>query len=103
MKSPLDFTWAFPEFDGVQLVRVEEFLQFTQDSSRVNLEGVDIAIEDFLGHMDGVSYDDNLGDVIKGVGLVYTASDSKQLRFSCSYEGHIMNCFDKWLICRVDM
>ena len=30
----------------------------------MNLEGVDIAIEDFLGRMDGVSYDDNLGDVI---------------------------------------
>ena len=64
MKSPLDFTWVFPEFDGVQLVRVEEFPQFAQDSSRVSLEGVDIAIKDFLGHMDGVSYDDNFGDVI---------------------------------------
>ena len=77
MKSPLDFTWAFPEFDGVRLIRVEEFLQFAQDSSRVKLDGVDIAIEDVLGRMDGVSYNDNLGDVIKGAGLVYTASDSK--------------------------
>jgi len=64
MKSPLDFTWAFLKFDGVRLVRVEEFPQFAQDSSRVNLEGVDITIEDFLGRMDGVSYDNNLGDVI---------------------------------------
>ena len=103
MKSPLDFTWAFPEFDGVRLVRVEEFLQFAQDSSRVNLEGVDIAIKDFLGCIDEVSYDDNLGDVIKGAGLVYTASDSKQLCFSCSYKGRMMNCFDKRLICRVDI
>jgi len=64
MKSPLDFTWAFPKFDGVPLVRVEEFPQFAQDSSRVNLKGVDITIKDFLGHMDGVGFDDNLEDVI---------------------------------------
>jgi len=64
MKSPLDFTWAFPKFDGVRLVRVEELPQFAQDSSRVNLEGVDITIEDFLGRMDGVGYYDNLGDII---------------------------------------
>jgi len=64
MKSLLDFTWAFLKFDGVRLIRVEEFPQFIQDSNSVNLEGVDITIEDFLGRMDGVSYDNNLGDII---------------------------------------
>ena len=64
MESPLEFTWAFPKFNGVRLIRIEEFPQFVQNGNSVDLEGVDITIEDFLGCMDGVGYDNNLGDII---------------------------------------
>ena len=64
MESPLKFTWAFPKFNGVRLIRIEEFPQFVQNGNSVDLEGVDITIEDFLGCMDGVGYDNNLGDII---------------------------------------
>jgi len=64
MEFPLEFTWTFPKFNGIGFVRVEEFPQFVQDGNSVNLKGVDITIEDFLGCMDGVGYDDNFGDII---------------------------------------
>jgi len=64
MESPLEFTWAFLKFNGVRLIRIEEFLQFVQNGNSVDLEGVDITIKDFLGCMDGVGYDNNLGDII---------------------------------------
>jgi len=99
MESPLEFTWAFPKFDGVRLIRVEKFLQFIQDGSSMNLEGMDITVKDFLGCMNGVGYNDDLGDIVYGASLIYAASNSKQLRFCCCYEGRMMNCFNKWLVC----
>ena len=99
MESPLEFTWALPKFDGVRLIGVEKFPQFIQDGSSVNLEGMDITVEDFLGHMNRVSYDDDLRDIVYGESLIYATFDSKQLCFCCCYEGRMMNCFDKWLVC----
>jgi len=49
MESPLEFTWALPKFDEIRLVGVEKFLQFIQDGGSMDLEGMDITIEDFLG------------------------------------------------------
>jgi len=77
MKTPFEFAWAFPEFDGISIVRVEELLQFTKNCSSVNLERMRFTIEDFLCCMDRVCYDDNLGDVIDGRCLVDTTSNSK--------------------------
>jgi len=98
MESPLEFTWALPKFNEIRLIRVEKILQFIQDGSSMNLEEMDITIEDFLGRMNRVSYNDDLGDIINGASLVYATSDSKQLRFCCCYEGRMMNCFDKQLV-----
>jgi len=91
MKSPLKFTWALLEFDDIRLIRVEKFPQFIQDSSSMNLKGMDFTIEDFLGCMNRVGYDNDLGNIVYGASLVYAASDSKQLRFCCCYEGRMMN------------
>ena len=77
MKSPFESAWAFPEFDGISVVRVEELLQFTKNCSSVNLERMRFTIEDFLCCMDRVCYDDNLGDIIDGRCLVDTASHSE--------------------------
>ena len=77
MKSPFEFTWALPEFDGVGLVRDEELLQFTENCSGMNLEGISIAIKDFLSRVNRVGYDNNLGDIVDGASLIYATSDSK--------------------------
>ena len=55
-------------------------------------------IKDFLGHMDGVSYDDDFGDVIGSACLVDTASDSEEFSFSTCYERSMVNSLDERLI-----
>jgi len=77
MKSPFESAWAFPEFNGISVVRVEKLPQFTKNCSSVNLERMGFTIEDFLCHVDKVCYNDNLGDVIDRRCLVDTASNSK--------------------------
>ena len=94
MKSPFEFTWALPEFDGVGLVRDKELSQFAENCSRMNLEGMSIAIEDFLSRVNRVGYDNNLGDIVDGASLIYATSDSKQLCLRGCYEGSVVNCFD---------
>jgi len=84
MKSPFEFTWALPEFDGVGLVRDEKFLQFVKYCSRMNLKRIRFTIEDFSSRVDKVSYDNNLGDVVDGACLIDATSYRKQLRLHAS-------------------
>jgi len=94
MKSPFEFTWALPEFNGVGLVRDEELSQFAENCGGMNLEGMSIAIKDFLSHVNRVGYDNNLGDIVDGASLIYATSDSKQLHLHGCYKGSVVNCFD---------
>ena len=94
MKSPFEFTWTLLEFDGVGLIRDEEFSQFVKNCSGMNLEGMSIAIEDFLSCVNRVSYNNNLGNIVDGASLIYAISDSKQLRLCGCYEGSVVNYFD---------
>ena len=61
------------------------------------------AIEDFSGHMDGVGYDDDFGDIINGACLIDTASDSEKFGFSTCYKRSMVNSFDEWLVGRVNV
>ena len=73
-------------------------MQFAEYSSRVDLILVRAIIEDFLGHMDGVSYDDDFGDIINSACLVDTASNSEEFSFSTCYERSMVNSLDEQLI-----
>jgi len=86
MKSLFEPTWTFPEFNGIDTVRVEELLQFTKNHYSVELERVRFAIENFLCYMNGISYDDDLEDVINGAGLVNTIPDSEQFCLCACHE-----------------
>jgi len=55
-------------------------------------------VEYSLSSMNGVSDDNNLGDIRLGYGLIDTASNSKYLGFCASYEYSMMDSFDKRLI-----
>jgi len=93
MKSPFETTWTFPEFNGINMVRVEELPQFTKNCCSVKLERMRFAIENFLCHVNGISYNDDLGDIIDGAGLVDTTPDSKQFRLCACHEQSMVNCF----------
>ena len=103
MKSPFETTWTFPEFNGIDTVRVEELPQFTKNRCSVELERVRFAIENFLCHVNGISYDDDLGDVIDGAGLVDTTPNSEQFRLCACHEWSMVNCFGERTIRWVDM
>jgi len=98
MKSPFEFTWALPKFNGVGLVRDENFPQFVKYCSRMNLKRMRFAIEDFSSHMDRVGYNNNLRDVVDGACLIDATSDKKQLRLHACYKGSMVNCFDYRLV-----
>ena len=94
MKSPFEFAWALPEFYRVGLIRDEELLQFTNNCSGMNLEGMNFAIEDFLSRVNRVGYDNDIGDIVDGASLIYATSDSKQFHLHGCYRGSVVNCFD---------
>ena len=77
MKSPFKVTWTFPKFYGVVKVRVEKFPQLTKNCYKVKLVGMRVAVKYFLYSMNGISYDDNLRDVILGTGLVDITPDGE--------------------------
>ena len=95
MKSPFKTTWTFPEFNGIDTVRVEELLQFIKNCCSVELERVRFTIKNFLCHINGISYDDDLEDIIDEAGLVDTTPDSKQFHLYTCHEWSIVNCFGK--------
>jgi len=62
-----------------------------------------LSIEYLLSCVNGVSDDNDFGDVFLVAGLINAASDSKEFHFSASDEGHMMNCFDQRLVMYVDV
>jgi len=60
----------------------------------MNLKRMRFATEDCSSHMDRVSYNNNLGDVVDGARLINTTSDSKQLCLRACYKGSMVNRFD---------
>jgi len=57
----------------------------------------------FLSSMNGVSDDDNLGDISPGCGLVDAASNSEHLGFYTCDEHSVMESLDERLIGNVCM
>ena len=53
--------------------------------------------------MNGVSDDDDFGDVFLVASLINATSDSKEFCFSAGNKGHMMNCFDQRLVTYVDI
>jgi len=73
-------------------------MQFAEYSNRVDLILVRAIIEDSLGHMDGVGYNDDFGDIINSACLVDTASNSEEFSFSTCYKRSMVNSLDEQLI-----
>ena len=79
MEPPFEFAWALPEFDRICIISNEEFSQLFKDGDSVNLKRRGVVVENFPCHINRVSYNDDLGDIIEGTSLVDTTSDSEQL------------------------
>ena len=67
------------------------------------LEGMRAAVKFFFHSVNGVSYDDNLGDGFVGADLINATSDGKKLHLCASHECSMMYCLCEWLISYVDV
>jgi len=77
MEFPFKFARTLPELDRIGNVSGEEGLKVAENSGRVNLERMRPWVEDFLGHMNGIHDDYDLGDIIQRTCLVDTTSYSE--------------------------
>ena len=103
MKSPPESTRAFPKFNVISLVGSKKLPKFIKDGRYVDLIWMGLGIEYFLGHMNGVSDDNDFGDVFFAACLANTASNSKKFCFCAGDKGHVMNCLDQRLVTYMDM
>ena len=77
VEFPFEFTRALPELNRIGIVGGEESPKVTENSSGVDLERVRSWIKDFLGHMNRVCDDYNLGDIVQRTSLVDATSYSE--------------------------
>ena len=71
--------------------------KFMKNCSRMDLIWVIFVIKDFPSCMNGVSDNDDFGNVLNA------ASNSEKLGFCTSDKGSMVNCLDHWLVEGVDM
>jgi len=98
MKSPLKVARTFPKFYSVVGIRVEKFLQLTKNYNGVELVGMEVTVKNFLSGMNGISYDDDLRDIILRAGLVDATSDGEQFGFSACYKRSVIDGFGEGTI-----
>jgi len=77
VEFPFEFTRTLPELDRIGIVSSEESPKVAEDSGRVNLERMRPRVEDFLGHMNGIRDNYNLGNIIQRTCLVDATSYSE--------------------------
>ena len=77
VEFPFEFTRTLPELNRIGIVSGEESPKVAEDSSGVTLERMQPWIEDFLGHMNGIRDDYDLGNIVQQTCLVDATSYSE--------------------------
>jgi len=103
VESLLETAWAFPKFNGVFLASSKEMPKFVKNCSQIDLIWIRFVIKDFPSCVNGVSDNNDFGNVLNAICLVNTAFNGEKLSFSTSDEGSMVNCLDHWLVEGVDM
>ena len=96
-------TGILPEFNGVVLMSKEESSKFSRYGYWINLKGVWRWVKDFSGHMNRVSDDNDLGNVIIIWGLVDTTPHDKKFSFGAGDVDHMMNSLGDGVIMDIHM
>ena len=97
MESPLKVAWVFPKFNRVFLANRKEIPKFVKNCSQMDLIWVRFVIKDFSSCMNGVSDNNDFGNVLSAV------FNSKKLSFCTSDKGSVVNYLDHWLVEGMDM
>ena len=77
MKMPFEMARAFPKFNNIVGMIVEEIAKVRQNSSWLNLEGMDRGVKNSFDHMDRISDDDDLGNIINAHSLIDITSNGE--------------------------
>ena len=65
MRSPIETTGTFPEFNEAVNVTVEENLKIWKNSSWQDLIWMCQRIKDFIGYMNGIGDNDDIWNVVE--------------------------------------
>jgi len=103
VKSPPELTRAFPNFNVIFLAGSKKLPKFIKDDRHVDLIRMGLGIKYLLGHMNGVSDDDDFRDVFFAASLANTTSNSEKFCFCAGDKDYMMNCLDQRLVTYVDM
>ena len=77
MEMPLEIARAFPKFDRVVGLTVEEIAKVKQNSSWLNLEGIDREVKNSFDCVNRISDNNDLGNIIDACSLIDTISKGK--------------------------
>ena len=77
MKMLLEMARAFPKFNRVVDMTVEEIVKVRQNSSWLNLEGINRKVENSFNCVNRISDDDDLGNIINVHSLIDTTSNGE--------------------------
>ena len=77
MKMPLEIARVFPKFNRVIGITVGEIVKVRQNSSWLNLEGIDRGVKNSFDHVNRISNNNDLGNIIDACSLIDTTSNGK--------------------------
>ena len=77
MKMPLEIARVFPKFNRVVGITVGEIVKVRQNSSWLNLEGIDRGVKNSFDHVNRISNNNDLGNIIDACSLIDTTSNGK--------------------------
>ena len=103
MKSPLELARAFSEFDRVSLACSKKLLKFAKDGCHMDLIQMGFIVKYIFSRMDGVSDDDDFGNVFFATCLTNTASHGKEFCFGAGDKGHMVNRLDQRVVVYVNV
>jgi len=103
VKSPLELARAFPKFDRISLACSKKLLKFAKNGCHMDLIWVGFIIEYLFSCMDGVSDDNDFGNVFFAACLTNTTSYGKEFHFYAGNKGRIVNCLDQRVVTYVNV
>ena len=103
MKSPFEMAGAFPKFNRIFLTCSEKLPKFMKDGCHVDLIRMGFIVKYLLCHMDGVSDNNDFGNVFLVVCLVDTASNDKELCSCASDKSCVVNHLNQRIVIYVNV
>ena len=103
MKSLLESARALPEFYRISLACSKKLPKFAKDGCHMDLIQIGFIIEYLFSCMDGVSDNNDFGNVFFAVCLTNTASYGKEFCFCADDKGRMVNHLDQRVVMYVNV